>query len=116
MIKEKFHQEVITLKDFFECYCKGKHKNQKTHNKILIYKEEDFSKNLFLCENCLKDINYCFQRLQECPHEEKPKCRKCSTPCYEKEQWKITAKIMGYSGIKLGISRKIRKLFKKQPS
>ncbi|NLM99553.1 MAG: hypothetical protein GX170_05965, partial [Campylobacteraceae bacterium] len=45
-------------------------------------------------------------------NEEKPSCRKCPNPCYEKDRWKLLAKIMKYSGMKLGLL-KIRKMFKR---
>lgn len=115
MTSEKFETEITTLKKFFEVYCKGKHEHQTHRNKELIYKNKTFKIELDLCEECLKDIKYSFNRLLECPHEEKPRCRKCPNPCYDKIQWKKTAKVMKYSGIKLGLSsikRKMDKIFK----
>ncbi|XPV68674.1 MAG: nitrous oxide-stimulated promoter family protein [Halarcobacter sp.] len=98
---KKFNEEITTLKKFFEFYCDRKHTNQINTKLTLIYKDTNISLNLKLCKECLEKINYSFQRLQECSHEIKPKCRKCPTPCYEKKQWKETAKIMRYSGINL---------------
>ncbi len=98
---KKFNEETTTLKKFFEFYCDRKHTNQIKTKLTLIYKDANISLNLKLCKECLEKINYSFQRLQECSHEIKPKCRKCPTPCYEKKQWKETAKIMRYSGINL---------------
>jgi hypothetical protein len=48
-------------------------------------------------------IDYSIQRLQNCEHDPKPRCRKCPEPCYDKLQWKKVAKVMRYSGIKLGL-------------
>ncbi len=109
----KFKQEVSTLKKFFEIYCENKHKEQKNIKKNLSYKDEKVEIALDLCEECLKNIEYSFNRLLECPHEIKPRCRTCPNPCYEKPQWKNTAKIMRYSGMKLGLLS-IKKLFKKR--
>lgn len=61
-----------------------------------------------------KKIDYSFERLLNCPHEEKPSCRKCINPCYGKKEWKETARIMRSSGMKLGltsINKRIKKLF-----
>lgn len=111
----KFKNEVKTLQKFFETYCEGKHDNQQENKKVLNYKNEEVAVNLILCDECLKKIEYSFDRLLACPHEIKPRCRTCPNPCYEKKQWKETAKIMRYSGIKLGfrsVNKKIKSLFK----
>lgn len=106
----KFKTEVKTLKDFFECFCENKHKNQKKTNITLIYKEKEVQVDLNLCEDCLDKINYSFDRLLGCPHEIKPRCRKCPDPCYGKQEWKDTAKVMKYSGIKLGLNKLNKKI------
>ncbi|RXJ66228.1 hypothetical protein CRV08_13725 [Halarcobacter ebronensis] len=107
---EKFKNELKTLKNFMELYCKHKHKNQLLFNKNIPYKQESLSIDLNLCEECHTLINYSIERLQNCPHEIKPKCRKCPNPCYEKKEWKSLAKIMRYSGMKLGFI-KIKRFF-----
>ena len=115
MTKEKFKIEIDTLKKFFELYCKNKHQDINSFTKNLVYKDEIFKIDLHLCNKCKEDIEYCFQRLLECPHEIKPRCRKCPNPCYEKSQWKKTAKIMKYSGVRLGfnsIKSKLKKMLK----
>lgn len=112
----KFNKEITTLKKFFETYCKEKHKDQEQIEKSFNYKNEDTKISLNLCEDCLRKINYSFDRLLECPHDIKPRCRTCPTPCYEKKQWKEAAKIMRYSGMRLGllsINKKIKNIFKK---
>ena len=112
----KFKNETQTLKKFFEIYCSGKHTNQEQIIKTLNYKDEIIQIHLNLCPECLKKINYSFDRLLECPHEIKPRCRTCPSPCYEKKQWKETAAVMRYSGMILGLtkfSKKIKNIFKK---
>lgn len=112
MTLEKFTKETDTLSKFTSIYCNDKHTNQKECNFILNYKGKEFQKNLQLCDECRDILRYGIERLEECPHEEKPKCRKCPNPCYEKYYWKKIAKIMRYSGMKLGLL-KIRSFFKK---
>lgn len=107
----KFKQEIQTLKKFFEVYCNNKHENQEEKTFYLKYKNEDIHISLNLCKKCQDSFNYSFDRLLECPHEEKPRCRKCPNPCYEKKQWKEVAGIMRYSGMSLGLTR-INKKFK----
>ena len=108
----KFKSEVETLKKFFEIYCQNNHENQNSIEINLQYKGQINTTQLHLCNECLERINYSFQRLLECPHDEKPRCRTCPTPCYGKEEWKQTAKVMRYSGMKLGL-KKINNQFKK---
>jgi hypothetical protein len=105
MTVEKFTSEAQTLKKFFELYCQNKHKNQTNHCKELNYKGKNVHVELELCQECITLIHYSFDRLIECPHEEKPRCRTCPTPCYSKNEWKKVAKLMKYSGIQLGLSK-----------
>jgi len=111
MQNDKFKSEVQTLKKFFELYCNNKHTNQKNHCKELVYHYEKIHVDLELCEECIKLIHYSFDRLIECPHDPKPRCRTCKTPCYSKEEWKKVAKLMMYSGIQLGVG-KLKKFLK----
>lgn len=114
MTSEKFEIEINTLKSFFELYCKDKHENQKHKNVHLKYKEKTIEIELCLCDECHNAINYSFDRLLQCPHEIKPRCRNCPTPCYEKPRWKNIAKIMIYSAMKLSLSKmksRVKNLF-----
>ena len=110
MTNKKFEQELKTLSEFFSHYCQDKHKNQFNNIHILEYKNIKYEQNSNLCEECNFLMDYSFQRLMSCPHEIKPRCRKCPNPCYEKEQWKKVAKLMKYSGVKLGLV-KLKNLF-----
>lgn len=105
MTEEKYQIEIDTLKKFYEFYCKDKHTNLKDRKVDLQYKTKSFSLDLCLCDECFEAINYSFDRLQTCPHEIKPRCRKCPNPCYEKPKWKETARVMKYSAIKLSLSK-----------
>lgn len=114
MLHEKFEIEINTLKKFFEYYCCDKHKEQNIKNHLLKYKDKEFTIELYLCKECNEAINYSFERLLFCPHENKPRCRKCPTPCYEKTRWKNIAKVMIYSAMKLSLSKmksKVRNIF-----
>lgn len=111
MKTEKFISEAETLKKFFELHCKNKHTNQTNHCKKLHYNDTNVNIELELCNDCINLIHYSFDRLKECPHEIKPRCRTCKTPCYSKDEWKKVAKLMMYSGMQLGLG-KIRKFLK----
>ena len=111
MTNEKFISEVRTLKKFFTKYCEDKHEERQTINQTLNYKDVDYNIELTLCPVCIKLINYSFDRLHGCPHEIKPRCRTCPSPCYEKTEWKKLAKLMRYSGFQFGLT-KIKNFFK----
>ena len=110
MKTDKFEGEVKILKKFFELHCHDNHNNLKHHCKQLTYNNKKITIDLELCDNCIELIHYSFDRLLECPHDPKPRCRTCPNPCYEKSEWKKVAKLMKYSGIQLGIL-KIKKFF-----
>ncbi|MEA1915686.1 MAG: nitrous oxide-stimulated promoter family protein, partial [Campylobacterota bacterium] len=98
MKTEKFTSEIATLKKFYELYCKDNHENQTCNKVNLEYHFEKFEYEFELCQECQTLLEYSLARLKECPHDEKPRCRTCPTPCYEKPQWKQVAKLMRYSG------------------
>lgn len=115
MTNDKFKTETATLKSFFELYCKDKHSSLESKNISLKYKEETINLELSLCSQCHDAINYSFERLQNCPHEIKPRCRSCPTPCYERPRWKNVAKVMIYSAMKLSLSKmksRVKNIFK----
>ena len=105
MTHEKFEIEINTLKKFYELYCTDKHENQKSRIEPLKYKDNTLFLELKLCPDCYEAISYSFERLQDCPHEIKPRCRTCPSPCYEKSKWKETARVMKYSAIKLSLGK-----------
>jgi len=111
MTCEKFDYEVKTLKRFFEYFCQKKHKNSIRYTKVINYKEKSFVYEFTLCNECIKDVDYSIDRLLSCVHEQKPKCRRCPNPCYEKNMWKKIAKVMRYSGIHLKIDSFNKSLF-----
>jgi uncharacterized CHY-type Zn-finger protein len=112
---EKFKSEVDTLVKFFQIYCHDKHQNQNKKHYIIPYKNIIIEKDVILCEECHNLLEYSITRLQECPHDPKPRCRNCENPCYEPKKYKLMAKMMRYAGMKLGLTKaakKIKKIFK----
>lgn len=109
MTREKFINEVTTLTKFIQTFCDDKHGDlSRQESEILLdFKGENgvTSAKFCLCDECKTTLFYALARLSECPHEIKPRCRKCPNPCYEKEMYKKMAKIMVHSGVKLGLSK-----------
>lgn len=112
MTQEKFRQEIDTLQKFFSFYCKEQHQGQKTSQKFINYKNDSFSMEPYLCEECSMLLDYSITKLSLCPHEIKPRCRKCPNPCYDKKEWKSLAKIMRFSGLRLGLIQIRNKFFR----
>jgi len=114
MTHEKFRTEIDTLKKFFEVYCHDKHQDRTMYegNYKIPYKDEYFKLDIHLCDDCNALLSNSITKLQECPHEEKPRCRKCPNPCYDRDEWRAIAKVMKYSGMKLGVSKVKDKLKK----
>ena len=115
MTNEKFIHDTTTVLKFIQIYCDDKHKDtqKKEGLQSLVYREKklDIDITYHLCSVCKNTFLLSYQKLQECPHEEKPSCRKCPKPCYERPDWKHVAKIMKHSGMKQGII-KLKKLLK----
>ncbi|BCX79127.1 nitrous oxide-stimulated promoter family protein [Campylobacter sp. 19-13652] len=106
MDSDKFRQEAQTLVKFIQIYCDEKHNDKKLEKSLDIsYKDINLTLCTRLCSECDDTLKYALKRLQNCPHEPKPKCRKCKNPCYEKSRYKHMAKIMVYSGVRLGLSK-----------
>jgi hypothetical protein len=108
MTFEKYKEELTTLTTFVTHYCGDKHKDlpKKIRSISVSYADERCDPlEAVLCAECTNIIAYGITRLQKCPYEEKPKCRKCVDPCYDRPQWKHVASIMSYSGMKLGLTK-----------
>lgn len=100
----KFQSELGTLTGFVELFCRSnKHQEKSLQSFTCNYHGFSYSFEIFLCSECRSLLNYASTRLQKCPHEIKPKCRKCKVPCYEKKEWKQMAKVMRYGGITMAI-------------
>ncbi len=103
MTQEKFLSEVAILKEFFEFYCQG-NKHQNEHTQELSAEHNGFACtfDITLCPECYATLHYALERLENCEQNPKIKCRTCTTPCYDKQMWKKMARVMRYSGIRLG--------------
>ena len=107
---EDFKRELETLRKMFPVYCRDKHGEGITKTYSVNYGGETFNFEITLCEECHNLFAYAVERLTQCPHDPKPRCRKCPDPCYEREKYKQMARVMSYAGMKLGLSKVKRKL------
>lgn len=102
---QQYKIEISTLKPFFDMHCK----NHIDKTDIDIYYDDTKIDEIKLCDKCSEIFLYATQRLRYCQQSPKPKCRKCKNNCFEKDMYKKIAKIMAFSGIKLGVSKIISK-------
>lgn len=112
MTAEKLRNDTQTLHRFIQLHCDKEHSDVPQKEGILqvAFEEKSLCDIPYkLCEECETLMLYGYDRLRQCPHQDKPSCRKCPNPCYEKPMWKKMARIMMYSGMRLGLT-KVRKL------
>ncbi len=108
MTFKKYTQEVTTLTRFVSYYCAGKHADVPKKGSCITLRyagERAEPLEAELCDECAEILSYGVTRLQACPFDDKPKCRKCPNPCYERPMWKKLAKIMRYSGMHFGLEK-----------
>jgi len=102
---EDFERELDTLKRMFPVYCRDKHSGQFKRPYTVSYGGKLFHFEVELCQRCHELFSYALERLTQCPHDPKPRCRKCPSPCYERDKYAQMARIMRYAGVKLGLSK-----------
>ena len=66
---------------------------------IRYYCRKNHSGNDNICKGCNDLIDYAYQRLLNCPFDEKkPVCSGCTVHCYRKDKRELVRKVMRYSG------------------
>ena len=111
---EDFERELNTLRRMFPVYCRDKHKGWISKIYRVPYGGKVFEFKIELCPECHNLFAYAVERLTQCPHDPKPRCRKCPNPCYERDKYAQMARRMRYAGVKLGLSKvgkKLRSIF-----
>ncbi len=113
MTQEKLLHDAQILCQFIQFYCDKEHTHlpKKEHHLTIVFQENTLKILPYcLCFECESLLHYAYSHLKECQQDPKPSCRICQTPCYEKNMWKKMAKVMRYSGMRLGFL-KLKKLF-----
>jgi len=108
MTQEKFARELETLTGFVMQYCKKKHDRQTASTLSVRYEGIPYTADIEVCGECSELLSYSVHKLQKCPHEIKPRCRKCVSPCYDKKEWKQLSKVMRYNGIASAVQKIIK--------
>jgi len=103
--RDVYLKNLKELEKFFNYYCENEHP---TREKKSINVNDDAQ--LCLCQECEDLFFYAHDRLDRCKLDPKPRCRTCKDRCYHKDEWKKMAKLMKYSGIRLGLIKLKNKL------
>lgn len=98
--QKKIEHDKQVLKDFIGIYCKKNHLKKGS----LVYKDG-------LCTDCFELLNYAFSKLDHCPLDPKPMCKKCQIHCYKKNYRQKIKEIMKFSGIYLIKHGKLNLIF-----
>jgi len=81
----KFSRELKTIAAMIDLFCRKNHGSP------------------MRCTQCADLFAYVAARLERCPHgEDKPTCARCEIHCYSPEMRSRIARVMRYSGPRLG--------------
>lgn len=81
-VKPNCRRETVLIAKFIHLYCRGKH-----------------GSNGELCVPCEELLHYAGEKLERCPYDPKPACRRCPTHCYEEKMRIRMKQVMRYSGM-----------------
>ncbi len=101
-ISERERSDIRTLLRFVHIYRRERHDTEK----------EPFSFRGFdagtlrlsphrLCPECTRLMKYALTMRLKCPHDPKPMCKKCESPCYHGDYGQRIREIMKFSGLYL---------------
>ena len=106
-------QDLRTLAEFIELYCRQKHREEsKTKTEL---KTLDVGliagHSVYLCPECQKLLAHAFTKRMHCPMHPKPACKDCPSHCYHPRYRAQIREVMKYSGRQLVMSGRLDYLF-----
>lgn len=75
-------REAEILRKFVLTFCRTSHRSGRN-----------------LCSECSELLDYALVRLDRCPYDPKPICRRCPTHCYEPAMREKMRQVMRFSGL-----------------
>ena len=101
-IANKGQTDIRTLMKFVAIYCSKTHAGEKISFSFRKFSMKEIQKNMILlCPECTKLLTYGLTMRLKCPHDPKPMCKKCETPCYHGEYRSKIREVMKFSGMYL---------------
>jgi len=99
-ISGKEKADIGTLMKFVGIFCREKHEGEKAPFTFKSYDVKQIeSKEIGLCPECTRLLTYGLTMRLKCPHDPKPMCKKCETPCYHGEYKEKIREVMKFSGM-----------------
>ena len=98
-LSERERADIRTLVKFVEIYCRKKHGGEKTPFSFELLAEDMGKEEIALCKDCARLLTYGLVMRTKCPHDPKPMCKKCETPCYHGEYKAKIREVMKFSGM-----------------
>jgi hypothetical protein len=94
--------DMATLLKFVHIYCRARHEAEKTPFTFRGLDSETLgARPARLCPDCTRLMKYALTMRLKCPHDPKPMCKKCATPCYHEDYRRQIREIMKFSGLYL---------------
>jgi hypothetical protein len=102
-------QDLRTLADFIELYCREKHAEESKTKVELKTLDVNMiaGHSLYLCPECQKLLGHAFTKRSHCPMHPKPACKDCPNHCYHPKYRAEIRQVMKYSGRRLVMSGRI---------
>ena len=99
-ISRREKEDIGILVKFVEVYCKENHHGEKAPFSFKLFDIREIDeKAISLCQDCSQLLIYGLTMRLKCPHDPKPMCKKCETPCYRGDYKKKIREVMKFSGI-----------------
>lgn len=100
-LDNKKRKDTGVLANFISIYCRQKHRAESKD--AFVTGDEGLrqslgNKDLVLCHECRKLLNYSIAKLVLCPYDPNPPCRKCPTHCYAPGYRESIGQVMKFAG------------------
>jgi hypothetical protein len=99
-LSQKEVNDIRTLIKFVGIYCRERHDGKKAPFLFkLLDMREITKKEISLCMDCARLLTYGLTMRLKCPHDPKPMCKKCESPCYHGDYKSKIREVMKFSGM-----------------
>jgi hypothetical protein len=101
-ISPKEKDDIRILMKFVSIFCRENHEAEKTPFPFKLFEVKEIErKEISLCPECSRLLTYGLTMRVKCPHDPKPMCKKCESPCYKGDNKEKIREVMKFSGIYL---------------
>lgn len=99
-LSEKEKKDIQVLIRFVHIFCREEHgEHEKTPFSVSFEEVAPLiDEGIALCQSCSDLLTYGIRKRVQCPHDPKPMCKKCETPCYSGSYKEGIREVMRFSG------------------